>query len=315
MLGHSHGFPVPVGGAGVLIDGLVRRLRSKGGELRCDAEVTRIEVAGGRATGVVLASGERLTARRAVLADVAPRPCSAGWWATAAAAAIRRRPRQVRVGHPDAQGRLGARPSGALDATRTRGRPAPSTSVSTSTVSPTTRPTSPPVAIPRNPFLLFGQMTTADPSRSPAGTESAWAYTHLPRGARVDDDVGGRARRAGRGRARAARAGLRVGGRGSARPVAVESAAPQRQSRRRCDQRRHGAAAPAARVPSGARSRRAGHARSTGCSSSGSSTHPGGGVHGACGSNAARSALARQAFGGGLRRSAQQRLMTSSIYR
>jgi phytoene dehydrogenase-like protein len=30
------------------------------------------------------------------------------------------------------------------------------------------------------PFLLFGHMTTADPSPSPAGTESAWAYTHLP---------------------------------------------------------------------------------------------------------------------------------------
>lgn len=29
------------------------------------------------------------------------------------------------------------------------------------------------------------QITTADPSWSPAGTESAWAYTHLPRG--VDD--------------------------------------------------------------------------------------------------------------------------------
>ena len=25
-------------------------------------------------------------------------------------------------------------------------------------------------------------MTTTDPTRSPAGTESAWAYTHLPRG-------------------------------------------------------------------------------------------------------------------------------------
>jgi phytoene dehydrogenase-like protein len=35
---------------------------------------------------------------------------------------------------------------------------------------------------PRRPFLLFGQMTTTDPSRSPAGTESAWAYTHVPRG-------------------------------------------------------------------------------------------------------------------------------------
>jgi len=35
--------------------------------------------------------------------------------------------------------------------------------------------------LPRDPFLLLGQMTTADPKRSPPGTESAWAYTHLPR--------------------------------------------------------------------------------------------------------------------------------------
>lgn len=41
--------------------------------------------------------------------------------------------------------------------------------------------------IPGRPFLLFGQMTTADPSRSPSGTESAWAYTHLPR--HVHDDA------------------------------------------------------------------------------------------------------------------------------
>ena len=44
------------------------------------------------------------------------------------------------------------------------------------------------------PFVLFGQMTTADPTRSPAGTESAWAYTHLPRRvslteAQLDDHV------------------------------------------------------------------------------------------------------------------------------
>ncbi|MER6799624.1 phytoene desaturase family protein, partial [Amycolatopsis mediterranei] len=31
-------------------------------------------------------------------------------------------------------------------------------------------------------FLLLGQMTTSDPTRSPAGTEAAWAYTHVPRG-------------------------------------------------------------------------------------------------------------------------------------
>jgi len=34
--------------------------------------------------------------------------------------------------------------------------------------------------VPRHPFVLFGQMTTADSTRLPAGTESAWAYTHVP---------------------------------------------------------------------------------------------------------------------------------------
>ena len=41
--------------------------------------------------------------------------------------------------------------------------------------------------VPAHPFMLLGQMTTADPSRSPTGTESAWAYTHLPRG--ITDDA------------------------------------------------------------------------------------------------------------------------------
>ncbi|WP_240917611.1 hypothetical protein [Phycicoccus sp. HDW14] len=35
--------------------------------------------------------------------------------------------------------------------------------------------------MPRDPFVLFGQMATADPTRAPEGGESAWAYTHLPR--------------------------------------------------------------------------------------------------------------------------------------
>jgi phytoene dehydrogenase-like protein len=35
-------------------------------------------------------------------------------------------------------------------------------------------------AIPAAPFMLTGQMTTSDPTRSPAGTESLWAYTHVP---------------------------------------------------------------------------------------------------------------------------------------
>src|SRR3712207_2095985 len=41
-------------------------------------------------------------------------------------------------------------------------------------------------AVPAEPFLLTGQMTTADPTRSPQGTESLWAYTHVPHGAAYD---------------------------------------------------------------------------------------------------------------------------------
>ena len=40
--------------------------------------------------------------------------------------------------------------------------------------------------VPEAPYLVLGQMTTADPSRSPAGTEAAWAYTHLPQHVRGD---------------------------------------------------------------------------------------------------------------------------------
>lgn len=42
--------------------------------------------------------------------------------------------------------------------------------------------------VPDRPFVLFGQMTTADASRSPAGTKSAWAYTHLPQ--HITSDAG-----------------------------------------------------------------------------------------------------------------------------
>ena len=41
--------------------------------------------------------------------------------------------------------------------------------------------------VPSQPFLLIGQTTKTDPTRSPAGTEAVWAYAHLPRG--IADDA------------------------------------------------------------------------------------------------------------------------------
>jgi phytoene dehydrogenase-like protein len=43
--------------------------------------------------------------------------------------------------------------------------------------------------LPDPPFVLMGQMTTSDPTRSPAGTESAWAYTHVPEGLALSKEL------------------------------------------------------------------------------------------------------------------------------
>ena len=52
------GMPVPVGGGVTLVDALAGIVTDAGGELRTDADVERIPVSGGRATGVALGGGE-----------------------------------------------------------------------------------------------------------------------------------------------------------------------------------------------------------------------------------------------------------------
>lgn len=66
------GMPVPVGGGRRLVDALVGIVTDAGGTLLTDADVERVEVSGGRASGVRLVGGRRLRARRAVLAGVTP---------------------------------------------------------------------------------------------------------------------------------------------------------------------------------------------------------------------------------------------------
>jgi phytoene desaturase len=66
-LERRYGVHWAMGGTGMLVRGLVGLLEGLGGRLRCNAEVRRIDVepgrqGRGRATGVVLASGERLAA-------------------------------------------------------------------------------------------------------------------------------------------------------------------------------------------------------------------------------------------------------------
>jgi phytoene dehydrogenase-like protein len=180
MMGQTVGYPVPVGGAGRLSEALARRFTSLGGEVRCDAEVVGVEVEHGRATGVRLADGERIGVRRAVLADVAAphlfgRLLDASDVPPRVARAMRRftlDPGTVKV-------------DWALDGPVPWASPpshAPGTVHVADSVAQMTEALGQVAAgqVPAAPFLLAGQMTTADPARSPAGTESMWAYTHVP---------------------------------------------------------------------------------------------------------------------------------------
>ncbi len=67
----NHGSPSarPQGGSRGTVDALVRCLEAAGGSLRCAAPVERIELEGGRATAVV-AGGQRIVAQRAVVSQI-----------------------------------------------------------------------------------------------------------------------------------------------------------------------------------------------------------------------------------------------------
>ena len=66
------GMPVPRGGGVRLVEALGAIVREGGGELRTGADVERILLSSGTASGVRLTGGERLYASRAVIASVTP---------------------------------------------------------------------------------------------------------------------------------------------------------------------------------------------------------------------------------------------------
>lgn len=66
------GISVVEGGASRMVEALTSVLEDHGGELRTEAEVVRIIVEGSRATAVELASGERIRAGKAVIANITP---------------------------------------------------------------------------------------------------------------------------------------------------------------------------------------------------------------------------------------------------
>jgi phytoene dehydrogenase-like protein len=70
---HTYGVSMPVGGSGELSKALVRAIEHFGGEVRCNAEVDRVIVSGGKATGLALVGGETFMAKDGVIGAIHPR--------------------------------------------------------------------------------------------------------------------------------------------------------------------------------------------------------------------------------------------------
>jgi len=305
MLGQQYGLPVPVGGAQRLTDALVRRLDARGGRVLTEALVERIVVRDRTALGVLCADGRRYRARRAVLADV-PAPRLYGHLVGAGHLPPRLLEHLRAFQWDDGTVKVDWALSGRVPWT------APAAGAGTVHVGGDVDGLARYAGdvglgrVPTDPFLLVGQMTTADPTRSPAGTESLWAYTHVPHGAAfTDKDLDAHVERIeavleehapgfgrlvlgrhvyGPGTLEAENPGL-VGG-----AINGGTAAAYQQLFFRPVPGLGRADTPVDRLYL-----------------AGSAAHPGGGVHGAPGANAARAALARHrpivgaAYGAGVR--------------
>jgi phytoene dehydrogenase-like protein len=298
MLAQQFGYPVPRGGAGQLGHALATRFQARGGTITCGARVTGIEVSGGRATAVRTSAGERFTAGRAVLADVsAPALYCELLPAEAVPPGVQRAIRRFEWD------------PGTLKVDWALNGPIPwqdkpSSSPGTVHIADSVDALSLTAAqiaagtVPREPFLLMGQMTTADPTRSPAGTEAAWAYTHVPQRIRGDSDFTGEwnpeeaERFADRMQAQVERYAPGFGERVTRRRVMAPPDLERRDANLVGGAVNGGTAALHQQlvfrpIPGLGRA----ETPVKGLYLASASAHPGGGVHGACGSNAARAAL------------------------
>lgn len=185
-LAQQHGFPVPKGGAQRLTDALVARLHAHGGRIACGTRIARILVRSGRAVGARTANGAEISASRAVLATagapalyrdlVGAHHLPAGFVADLRAFQYDNSTIKLdwSLDAPIPWTAPDARRAGTLHI-------ADGIDELTRTSAQLSRR-----LIPDRPFLVMGQYSMVDATRQPPGKETAWAYTHVPQAPRGD---------------------------------------------------------------------------------------------------------------------------------
>jgi phytoene dehydrogenase-like protein len=304
-LGQQYGFPVAEGGSGRLIAALVKRLASHGGRIECGVKVARVLIRRGRAVGVRTGDGREISARAVLATTVAPKLFHelVGDQHLPADFLADLRSFQFDNGTVKVDWSLDRPiPWLAQDARRA------GTIHVADGMDALTRTSSQLATglIPDRPFLVMGQYSMVDGTRQPAGKETAWAYTHVPQA--VKGDAGGE-----------------LEGRWDERETSLFVARVEAEIERRAPGFRESIRARHVFTPpslEAANANLVGGAVNHGTAQlhqqvifrpapglgrpetpirglflAGASAHPGGGVHGSAGANAARAALARRLSG------------------
>jgi len=186
------GMPVPKGGGARLVEGLTGIVQDAGGELRTGAEVERVLVSGGRATGVRLAGGETIRAERAVVASVTPTQLYDGLLGESESPAeVRRAADLYRYGRGEMQIHLALSEPPAWHGDERLGRTAivhvtPGLDGVSRAVNEAERG-----LLPAEATIVCGQPLAVDPSRAPDGSSILWIQLQeLPAGRVKGDAVG-----------------------------------------------------------------------------------------------------------------------------
>ena len=180
LLASHAGFRIPVGGARSISNALIYRLQQAGGQLYLGERVEQILVRNRQVVAIRTSKGNEVPVRKAVLADVTPAALFTGLLRDVPGLSwIRNRARRFRPGwgtfkmdwalnSPVPWSWPEARESAVLHA----GDSLADLRAFTQEVRSG--------QLPSNPYLVIGQQSLFDPSRAPAGGQTLWAYSRVP---------------------------------------------------------------------------------------------------------------------------------------
>jgi phytoene dehydrogenase-like protein len=180
LLASSSGFRIPVGGARAIAQALIRRLEEAGGQVRTGQRVERIVVRDKKAVAVRTSTGEEISVRKAILADVGP-PALYGKLLddSAGVGSMRSRMKRFRYGWGTFKmdwALAGPVPWVAFEARESAVVHAGDSIRDLRRFTREVRGGH----LPSNPYLVIGQQSLCDPSRAPEGRQTLWAYSRVP---------------------------------------------------------------------------------------------------------------------------------------